>query len=215
MAFANRAPAFLAFVYVGYSLGYLISQIGLKHNPEWLCIDYNEDTLLTAQEGQRSQPCIIIFFLVYFFGSATSTWWTVVAFSWALAQYSSPKKSAMDTISMFCHLYGWGIPAILTLVAILQHNIEADELTSVCLPGALRDDNNFLAFIVIPEGREANFFLKADLIEKLFFSQKEFNWPSALSCMWLVFFGPSFAAMQQPTRPFVARLKLQLCPVSN
>ena len=36
---------------------------------------------------------------------------------------------------MICHMYGWGVPAILTLVALLTHSIEADELTSVCLPG--------------------------------------------------------------------------------
>ena len=41
----------------------------------------------------------------------------------------------MDRISMICHMYGWGVPAILTLVALLTHSIEADELTSVCLPG--------------------------------------------------------------------------------
>ena len=36
---------------------------------------------------------------------------------------------------MICHMYGWGVPAVLTLVALLTHSIEADELTSVCLPG--------------------------------------------------------------------------------
>ena len=41
----------------------------------------------------------------------------------------------MHRISMICHMYGWGLPAILTLVALLTHSIEADELTSICLPG--------------------------------------------------------------------------------
>ncbi len=152
VAFASRTPVFLALTYVGFSLGYIISQLGLKHNPQWLCVDYDLNEPLAAQEGQRSQPCIIVFLLVYFFGSATSYWWTIVAFSWSLAQACSPKKPLMDTISMMCHMYGWGLPAAFTLVALLQHNIQADELTSVCLPGALEDNTSFLVFIVIPEG---------------------------------------------------------------
>ena len=141
-AFANLSPAFLALAFVGYSLGYLISQIGIHNNPEWLCVEYNETYNVTALEGQRSQPCIVIFLFVYFFGSAASAWWTVVAFSWALAQfdvgkYLKPDVSTLSTITMICHIYGWGVPAILTLISILNHNIQSDELTSVCFPGKL------------------------------------------------------------------------------
>ena len=55
-------------------------------------------------------------------------------------------------MSVYCHTYGWGIPAILTLISILNHNIQADELSSICLPGALQDDASLLYFIIIPEG---------------------------------------------------------------
>ena len=107
---------------------------------------------MAAQEGDRSQPCVVIFLFVYFFGSAISAWWTVVAFAWALAQYCSPKRTVMDRVSMVCHIYGWGVPATLTLLALLTHSIEADELASVCLPGALQDDWSFLWFNLVPEG---------------------------------------------------------------
>ena len=152
--FAHQTPAFLALTFVGYSFGYLVSQIGLYHNPEWLCVAFaeNDKEMLAAQEGQRSQPCIVIFLFVYFFGLAASCWWTVVAFSWAMAQYFSPSKATMATISKMCHIFGWGIPAIFTVTSIIMHNIEADELTSVCLPGALQDDTSLLTFIVVPEG---------------------------------------------------------------
>jgi len=155
--FANRSPVFLVFSYVGLSLGYLISQFGILNNPEWLCVRYDKDHLLAAQEGARSQPCIVIFLFVYFFGNAISAWWTLVAFVWALAQYCSPNRASMDRISMICHMYGWGVPAILTLVALLTHSIEADELTSVCLPGALQDDRSFLWFNIVPEAVQWSF----------------------------------------------------------
>ena len=52
----------------------------------------------------------------------------------------------MHRISMICHMYGWGVPAILTLVALLTHSIEADELTSICLPGMF----NVLYSVIYP-----------------------------------------------------------------
>ena len=33
-------------------------------------------------------------------------------------------------------MYAWLVPAVLTLTALLTRNVESDELTSVCLPGA-------------------------------------------------------------------------------
>ena len=66
--------------------------ISVSFFPEWLCVRYDKDHLLAAQEGARSQPCIVIFLFVYFFGNAISAWWTLVAFAWALAQYCSPNR---------------------------------------------------------------------------------------------------------------------------
>ena len=148
--FAGQTPAFLALAFVGYSFGYLISQIGIYNNKDWLCVDNDDHSKLMALEGHRSQPCVVIFLFTYFFGSAASAWWTVVAFSWAFAQYFNTKD--ISKLSVYCHTYGWGIPAILTLVSILNHNIQADELSSICLPGALQDDASLLYFIIIPEG---------------------------------------------------------------
>ena len=106
---------------------------------------------MAAEEGQRSQPCIVIFLFIYFFGSAATAWWTVINFSWAFTQRFTPKEANMSRVSRLCHIYGWGIPAIFTLASILKHNIQADELTSVCFPGALHDDSSLLSFIIIPE----------------------------------------------------------------
>lgn len=153
VAFAYRTPLFLALSYVGYSLGYLIHQIGLDKNQHWMCIQDTEDLYLAAQEGHRSQPCIIIFLFVHYFGLAASAWWAVVLFSWSLAQYCSAiNKARMKTISTICHICGWGLPAIVTLVALLMQNFEADELTSMCYPGALQNNAGLLYFIIIPEG---------------------------------------------------------------
>jgi len=54
-------------------------------------------------------------------------------------------------LSPLCHVYAWLVPAVLTVTALLTHNVESDELTSVCLPGASFSDEGILYFILIPE----------------------------------------------------------------
>ena len=48
-------------------------------------------------------------------------------------------------------MYAWGIPAILTVAGIVAHQVESDELTSICLPGAGFKDDSLLIFVLIPE----------------------------------------------------------------
>ena len=142
-----------------YSLGFLISQLFPKED---FCLKNDEatDMLIVAREGHRNQPCIVVFLLVYFFGNASSHWWTVATFSWFLAlvttktnetKVSQSKWLSTATLSTLCHMYAWGIPAILAVTAILTHHVESDELTSVCLPGASFRDISILVFILIPE----------------------------------------------------------------
>ena len=107
--------------------------------------DENEDVLLSAREGHRSQPCVVVFLLVYFFGNAAAHWWTVATLTWVMALFTSKKSldagvsaapARWPALSPLCHVYAWLVPAVLTVTALLTHNVESDELTSVCLPGA-------------------------------------------------------------------------------
>ena len=92
-----------------------------------LCLksdDSEEPVLLSAQEGHRNQPCTIIFLFVYFFGSSVTTWFTATVATWALAaaKIKNPPFS-VATMSTLSHVYGWGIPAVLTLVALVAHQV--------------------------------------------------------------------------------------------
>ena len=156
--FAYTVPPFFStFCCVFYSFGYLLSQL---INPEDYCLknDENIKVLLLAREGHRNLPCIIVYLLVYFFGSAISTWWTIIAFSWCVALTSSSSSSPSSSsnrksasLSTLCHAFAWGIPAALTVAGIVAHQVESDELLSVCLPGAGFSDESLLIFILIPE----------------------------------------------------------------
>ena len=43
------------------------------------------------------------------------------------------------------------IPGILTVAGIVAHQVESDELMSICLPGAGFSDQSLFIFILIPE----------------------------------------------------------------
>ena len=157
--FAYAVPPFFStFCCVFYSFGFLLSQL---INPEDYCLknDENTDVLLLAREGHRNLPCIFIYLLTYFFGLAISSWWTVIAVSWCVALSFSSSSSSSSSInqrnssrlSTLCHLWGWGVPATLTVTGIVAHKVEADELLSVCSPGAGVNDLSLLGFILIPE----------------------------------------------------------------
>ena len=89
---------------------------------------------------------MVVFLLVYFFGNAAAHWWTVATVTWVVALFTSKRR--LDTagvtaaparwpaLSPLCHVYAWLVPAVLTVTALLTHNVESDELTAVCLPGA-------------------------------------------------------------------------------
>lgn len=162
--FAFRVPPlFFTLCCCFYSLGFLISQM-LQSSHFCIQDDENEEVMLGGREGHRNQPCVVVFILVYFFGNAASHWWTVATFTWCASLITSRKRlSASETVpkhsspvrwpalSPLCHVYAWLVPAVLTLTALLTRNVESDELTSVCLPGASFSDESILYFILIPE----------------------------------------------------------------
>jgi len=97
---------------------------------EDLCIKSDEPdqpVLLSAQEGHRNRPCTIVFLLVYFFATSVTTWFTATMIAWSMAsaRISQPRFS-VPTMSTLTHVYGWGIPALLTIVAIVAHQVKND-----------------------------------------------------------------------------------------
>merc|ERR1719232_1101514 len=59
------------------------------------------------------------------------------------------EPKVMETKSPFLHSLGWGLPALLTVAALVMHQVEGDELTGVCLLGA-QTDASLLHQLVIP-----------------------------------------------------------------
>merc|ERR1719222_271707 len=60
-----------------------------------------------------------------------------------------PSLQVLENKSPLLHTLGWGVPALLTITALVMHQVEGDELTGVCLLGA-QTDASLLHQLVIP-----------------------------------------------------------------
>ena len=131
--------------------------------------------------------CTLVFLLLYFSSLAAALWWALTTASWAVMVLCSlepkvtylsydterfpilqPSLQVLELKSPLLHTLGWGVPALLTITALVMHQVrltlycckerksspidlqvEGDELTGVCLLGA-QTDASLLHQLVIP-----------------------------------------------------------------
>jgi len=77
----------------------------------------------------------MISLFLYFFISAAGNWFTVFLVHWSLASSKWVANKSEPTLSVLSHVYGWAIPAIMSLAALVTHQVEADEYSGICMPG--------------------------------------------------------------------------------
>jgi hypothetical protein len=141
--YPERSLVFVAFSCFGHSLGHLLRMV------------LGRDAVscqggLLSVEGHRDAHCFLVFIFVYFFSSAVSAWWTVTAVNWCLSATFGWRHSRFRAIVSWCHLIGWGVPAALTVAALVMHKIDADELTGLCGVG-FQNSISLLYFVIVPE----------------------------------------------------------------
>ena len=130
--------------------------------------------------------CTLVFLLLYFSSLAAALWWALTTASWAVMvlcslepkvtylsydteRFLQPCLQVLENKSPLLHTLGWGVPALLTITALVMHQVrlnflyccqerkspplylqvEGDELTGVCLLGA-QTDTSLLHQLVIP-----------------------------------------------------------------
>jgi len=105
---------------------------------------------LLVREGIVPTPiCTLVFLLLYFSSLAAALWWALTTASWAVMVLCSLEPKVLENKSPLLHTLGWGVPALLTITALVMHQVEGDELTGVCLLGA-QTDASLLHQLVIP-----------------------------------------------------------------
>lgn len=93
---------------------------------------------------------MVIAVLLYYFDAAGSAWFTIIGVAWLIsaAQVASEE---IDKRSSYFHLFGWGLPAVQSLVFVVLRHVDADELTGLCSVGNSNPSALFW-FVLIPKG---------------------------------------------------------------
>lgn len=152
--YPEKCIIFLNLSYLLMALGYLVR---LAAGPEGVActspLPSSPDPLtLLVQEGVAPTPsCTLVFLLLYFSSLAAAMWWALATASWAVMVLCSLEPKVVEARSPLLHSLGWGAPALLTLVALVMHQVEGDELTGACLLGA-QTDSSLLHQLVVPHG---------------------------------------------------------------
>jgi len=152
--YPEKCVVFLNLSYLLLAMGYIVR---LSAGPEGVACtsplsqDKSLDPLrLLVREGIVPTPtCTLVFLLLYFSSLAAALWWALTTASWAIMVLCALEPKVLEAKSPFLHSLGWGLPALLTVAALVMHQVEGDELTGVCLLGA-QTDASLLHQLVIP-----------------------------------------------------------------
>ncbi|CAH8574008.1 unnamed protein product [Schistosoma turkestanicum] len=108
----------------------------------------NVTFLITA--GHEGTWCTIVFLILFYFSQASYLWWVMLAISWFLSASCKWGCEGIEAISSILHMLSWAIPALKTIIILIMHRIDADELTGLCNVG-YQNSTSLLAFILLPQ----------------------------------------------------------------
>lgn len=100
--------------------------------------------------GFEGTWCTVVFILLYYFGQAGYIWWLMLSVTWFLSAACKWGSEGIEAISSVLHMLAWALPALKTMIVLLTHRIDADELTGLCHIGH-HDASSLLFFIMIPQ----------------------------------------------------------------
>ena len=145
--YPERPIVFLAMCYAVYATAYVIRAIV---GPTAISCDQTPSgELYVIQEGLESTWCTIIFLIMYYFGMASCMWWLVLSLAWFLSAAYQWGSEAIQRLGSYFHLVAWALPAVNTIVILLQRRVDGDQLTGMCFVGN-QDANSLLIFVILP-----------------------------------------------------------------
>ncbi|TRY83303.1 hypothetical protein DNTS_006032 [Danionella cerebrum] len=112
-----------------YLLGFLLGPVIACSAPQGLGGAY------TALLGSQGRGCSLVATLLYFCFCSGFTWWLVLMVTWFLAAVPKWSNEAIAASAPALHGFGWGVPAVLTLVMLVFGKVEGDGLSGVCFTG--------------------------------------------------------------------------------
>ncbi|CAG5104441.1 Oidioi.mRNA.OKI2018_I69.chr1.g1255.t1.cds [Oikopleura dioica] len=127
---------FFAMCYLVISL---ICVVGLVSPESIVCSEreVNEDQTIVQGtgliQGSTHRPCTIMFMLFFYFSMAALCWWFSLTMSWGLSSVFQWSSEAIATSSTLLHVFGWGLPALFTMVGVSKHEIQGDPFLEICV----------------------------------------------------------------------------------
>ncbi|CAH8614324.1 unnamed protein product [Heterobilharzia americana] len=108
----------------------------------------NISFLITS--GHEGTWCTIVFLILYYFSQASYIWWVMLAIAWFLSASCKWGCEGIEAVSSILHMLAWALPALKTIIILIMHRIDADELTGLCLVG-YQNSTSLLIFILLPQ----------------------------------------------------------------
>nr|CAH8870950.1 unnamed protein product [Trichobilharzia regenti] len=108
----------------------------------------NVSFLITS--GHEGTWCTIVFLILYYFSQASYIWWVMLAIAWFLSASCKWGCEGIEAVSSILHMLAWALPALKTIIILIMHRIDADELTGLCFVG-YQNPTSLLTFILLPQ----------------------------------------------------------------
>ncbi|KAM7539184.1 hypothetical protein Aperf_G00000047219 [Anoplocephala perfoliata] len=156
LQYPERPVLYLAACYFVIGLGYILQySLGPEHvicrsmqmtgtGSESLMRKY----LLTG--GQESTLCTVGFLISYYFGMASNFWWVMLSLAWYLSTSRKWGHEGVESVSSVFHMFAWALPAIQSILILILHKIDADELTGTCYTG-FHSESALMYGVLVPQ----------------------------------------------------------------
>jgi len=156
LQYPERPVLYLAACYFAIGFGYIL-QYGLgaervSCRPIRITDDVNsvETKKYMLKSGQEGTWCTVGFLILYYFGMASNFWWVMLSLAWYLSTARKWGHEGVESVSSVFHMFAWALPAIQSILILILHKIDADELTGTCYTGNF-SESTLMFGILIPQ----------------------------------------------------------------
>lgn len=80
--------------------------------------------------------CIIPFILIYYFSIAATVWFVIFTYVWCLQTNDRGTiRDRIDKEVFYYHFIAWGLPFILTVLAMVLNEVDGNSILGICFVG--------------------------------------------------------------------------------
>jgi frizzled protein 1/7 len=146
--FPERSILYLSFCTFVVSGVYVY---GMIYENGFSCASSSVAKISLVTQAMDNPGCTLVAVIHYYFSMSMYLWWLSLTFSWFLVTTLKWGEAPVGFVfSSYFHIFAWGLPLILVIMALVFHAIDGDMFASICSVGNLQPQFLF-HFVVIPE----------------------------------------------------------------